>query len=503
MKNQSTSLEKAIRITLRRWSFWNFYIVLSLFGIFTFIYYFGELAQFAGWTSVQYDFFYTVHDLHRLLFLAPILFASYHFKVKGAVFTTCAAFIIFLPRALFISGYPDPLLRVIAFVLVFGTISVLLGITRKEVERRNIYRNKLMAERDKLFGILEMMQDGVMITDPGFKIRFVNSRMINEFGDGTGSCCYEYLLSFDSPCKEICRLSEVIHGMTARWEYSLPNGRTYEVIASPFTDSDGVVCQLATMRNITQRKQIEQELIKLNQLKSDLLSNVTHEFRSPLTSIKGIISSLLQKDIEWDDQNREMLLTGISEETDRLSSLVTNLLNMSKLEAGVWTPEKEPCNIADTINSAIESQKWSHKNFSLNTEIEPDLPEIYADCGQIKQVIINLVENAIAYSEKDSTISIRAKHCDKHIEVQVSDQGIGIPGKDLNKVFEKFYRGSQNRKRPGGTGLGLSICHAIVTEHGGQIWAESEISRGSTFYFRLPVNRTDRKKRTRSDDEKK
>jgi signal transduction histidine kinase len=502
VKNQGTSLEKAVCITLRRRSFWNFYIVLALFGMLTLIYYFGELARFAGWTSVQYDFFYTVHDLYRLLFLAPILFASYHFKIKGALATTFAAFIIFLPRALFISTYPDPLLRVIAFVFIAGTISVLVGITRNEIERRNLYRNKLTAERDKLFGILERMEDGVMITAPDFKIRFMNTSMANEFGKGTGTCCYEHLLSFDSPCKSICRLPEVINGVTARWEYSLPDGRTYEVIASPFTDSDGVVCQLATMRNITRRKQVEQELIKVNQLKSDLLSNVTHEFRSPLTSIKGIISSLLQKDIEWDDQNREMLLTGISEETDRLASLVTNLLNMSKLEAGVWVPEKEPCNIADTINSAVKNQKWVHKDYILDVEINPDLPEINADQGQIKQVLINLIENATAYSEKGTTISIRAKYFDNDIEVQVSDQGSGIPEKDLKKIFEKFYRGSQNRKRPGGTGLGLSICHAIITGHGGQIWVESEVTRGSTFYFRLPVSRVNSKKRLMSDGEK-
>ncbi len=405
--NQGPSLEKALRITLRRRSFWNFYIILSLFGMLTLVYYFGELARFAGWTALQYNFFYTVHDLHRLLFLAPILLASYHFKVKGALITSFAAFIIFLPRAIFVSVYPDPLLRVIAFIFIVGTISVLLGITRNEIERRNHYRNKLIAERDKLFGILERMQDGVMITAPDYKIRFINTSMVNEFGNKTGTCCYERLLSLDSPCKSICRLPEVINGVTAQWEYLLPVGRTYEIMASPFTDSDGVVCQLATLRNITKRKQIEQELIKLNQLKSDLLSNVTHEFRSPLTSIKGIISSLLQKDIEWDDQNREMLLTGISEETDRLASLVTNLLNMSKLEAGIWTPEKEPCNIADAIFSAIESQKWVHKDYTLETDVDLDLPEIEADRGQIKQVLVNLIENAAAYSEKGTTISIR------------------------------------------------------------------------------------------------
>ena len=146
------------------------------------------------------------------------------------------------------------------------------------------------------------------------------------------------------------------------------------MVASPFADYEGEVCQLGTFRNITQRKQVEMELIELNKLKSDLLSNVSHELRSPLTSIKGVISSLLQKDIELSDETCEMLLNGVGEETDRLASLVTKLLDMSKLEAGVWKPEKERFHISDIINEALQHQKWVHKNHIYETDLEPDLP---------------------------------------------------------------------------------------------------------------------------------
>lgn len=467
--------------------FWDFYIVLALFGVCTLFYYFGELVEFAGWTTLRWDFFYTVHDLHRLLFLAPIIYAGYSFRIKGAVIVTIIAFIVFLPRALMISTFSFPILRVTFFTLAAGFMGVLTGMTRNETERRSHLEDLVRAERDKLFAIFDRMRDGAFITGPDYRIRFVNSSMISEFGDGIGSYCYEYLHNFDSPCAQICKLPLVINGATERWEYAFPDGRTYEVVASPFVDSDDATCQLSTLRNITQRKQVELELIKLNQLKSDLLSNVSHEFKSPLTSIKGIVSSLLQKDITWDDETRDILLNGINEETDRLSSLVTNLLNMSKLEAGVWKPEKERCYISDIVNEMLAHQKWIHKNHVFETNIEPDLPEIIADCSQIRQVMINLLENAAAYSAKDTKITVKAKNVDGEIEVSVSDQGSGIPQEDLDKIFDKFYRGSQERRKPGGTGLGLTICQAIIHGHGGHVWAESKIRHGSTFYFRLPV----------------
>jgi signal transduction histidine kinase len=115
------------------------------------------------------------------------------------------------------------------------------------------------------------------------------------------------------------------------------------------------------------------------------------------------------------------------------------------------------------------------------------LPEVYADYNQIKQVLINLLENAVAYSEAGTRMTINARAVDGVVEVSVSDQGVGIAQDDLEKISEKSYRGSQRRQRPGGVGLGLAICQALILAHGGRIWAESKQGHGSTFYFRLPV----------------
>jgi signal transduction histidine kinase len=161
---------------------------------------------------------------------------------------------------------------------------------------------------------------------------------------------------------------------------------------------------------------------------------------------------------------------------------------MSKIEAGVWKPEKETCYIADIVDEVLKHQRWVHMNHIFRTDLEADLPEIQADYGQIRQVLINLLENATAYSQEGTEINIKARLVDNSIEVSVSDQGVGIPSEELDKVFEKFYRGTQKRRNHGGAGLGLAICQAIIQSHDGQIWVESIVGQGSTFYFRLPIN---------------
>jgi len=399
-----------------------------------------------------------------------------------AVITICAFLLSATNQALDVHG---GMFSIVLFASLGATIGPFAG--GNESEWARYLERVLRSERDRLVGMLNAMEEGVALVGLDRKIRFVNPSMVRQFGDGTGLYCYQHLHHFDEPCNDICKLPKVLRGATERWEYAFADGRTYEVIGAPFADSDQVPCMLATFRNVTQRKQLELELIKLDKLKSDLLSNVSHELRSPLTSVKGIISSLLQEDIQWDDETRKMLLIGISEETDRLASLVTNLLNMSKLEAGVWRPEKDRCNLLEVIAETVERQKWVYKKHVFEAELETDLPEVAADSNQIKQVLLNLLENAAAYSDEGTKITVRARITDGEVEASVSDQGVGIAPEELEKVFNKFYRGAQRRRRPGGTGLGLAICQSIIAAHGGRIWAESELGHGSTFYFTLPA----------------
>jgi PAS domain-containing protein len=229
-------------------------LILPLLLVFcTLFYYFGELVDWAAWEALRIKFFYGIHDVHRLLFLAPIIYAAHTARVKGAVIVTLIAFIIFLPRAFFISPYPDPLLRMVLFTIFAGTIGVLTGIAYNQLERSRKLEMELRRERGKLTGILERMEDGIMIIGPDYRVRFTNPWMIRNFGEGLGLNCYEYLQRHDHPCEQICKLPEVLEGAVERWKYNRPNGRKYEVVASPYVDSDGVVCQLASFRELTQQ----------------------------------------------------------------------------------------------------------------------------------------------------------------------------------------------------------------------------------------------------------
>lgn len=223
----------------------------------TLFYYFGELVDWAAWDILRQNFFYGVHDIHRLLFLIPITYAGYTARIKGAVIVTMVTFIIFLPRAFFISPFPDPLLRMVVFTIFAGTLGCLTGIVRNESERCQRLEAVIEIEKNKLLNIVDGMADGVLITGPDYRIRFMNSKMVDAFGEGTGLTCYKHLRNVDAPCQQECYIPDVINNEEiGEWECSFPDGRTYEVVAAPYVDSDGVVCQLSIFRSITHRKKV-------------------------------------------------------------------------------------------------------------------------------------------------------------------------------------------------------------------------------------------------------
>ncbi|MFC1909290.1 hypothetical protein ACFLXD_05500 [Chloroflexota bacterium] len=231
--------------------------ILPLLLVFcTMFYYFGELVEWMAWDILRQNFFYGVHDIHRLLFLIPITYAGYTARIKGAIIVTLVSFIIFLPRAFFISPYPDPLLRMLLFVIFAGLIGALVGVIRNQSVKSLHLEAVIANERDKLLKIVDGIAD-VIITGPDYRIRFMNSKMVDTFGEAAGLTCYKHLRNLDAPCQQECRIPEVINNEEiGKWECSFPSGRTYEVVAAPYVDTDGTVCQISIFRDITQRKYI-------------------------------------------------------------------------------------------------------------------------------------------------------------------------------------------------------------------------------------------------------
>jgi len=229
-------------------------------------------------------------------------------------------------------------------------------------------------------------------------------------------------------------------------------------------------------------------LRKVDRLKSELLSTVSHELRTPLASIKGYATSLLRTDVEWDDETRREFLQIIDEESDRLSGLIADLLEMSEIEAGMLRVDKEPVRIPRLVQKVVKKLKPNTREHSLSVSAAPDVPETMGDPRRLEQVLHNLVVNAIKYSPDGTPIAVRVERSAQDILVSVKDQGVGIASEHIEHVFERFYRVDGDLAREtGGSGLGLPICRGLVEAHGGKIRVESQIGSGSTFYFTIPI----------------
>lgn len=232
-------------------------------------------------------------------------------------------------------------------------------------------------------------------------------------------------------------------------------------------------------------------LRELDKVKSDFFSLMAHELRMPLASIKEGTALLLQGiGEEGFKEKRREVLTIIAEESNRLIDLVNSLLDLSKMEAGVITLNFETSDIRPIINKAVSGLEplAMTKNVSIQMEILEDLPHLKMDRERIFQAVANLIGNAVKFTPGGGRITISAQTMDKAVRVSVADTGPGIPKEDLNAIFNKFQQAAMTRyNKIKGTGLGLAMVKHIINAHGGTVWVESEIGRGSVFVFLLPT----------------
>jgi len=226
-------------------------------------------------------------------------------------------------------------------------------------------------------------------------------------------------------------------------------------------------------------------------MKSDLLATVSHELRTPLAIIKGYATMMLSSADKLSPREQREYLRSIDSSADRLTKLVDNLLDTSRLEAGLLKLEKAPASISRLIWQACSDARIradQHHRILMN--LQSRLPQAVIDAKRIRQVLDNLIDNAIKYSPPGTEITISARRQAEAILISVTDQGAGIPEEDLTRIFDRMHRIEQ-RLKPGisGIGLGLSICKRLVEAHGGKIWAESTPGQGSTFSFTIPLDR--------------
>lgn len=250
--------------------------------------------------------------------------------------------------------------------------------------------------------------------------------------------------------------------------------------------------------SVIERERLRQEnmqvelLRRTDALRSALLSSVSHDLRTPLSSIKAAASSLLQDDVQWSEEERRSFVLAIVRESDRLNRLVGNLLDMSRIEGGALKPEKEWYPIDELIHDVLDHLQPILQGRQVSTSIPDDLPPVEIDYLQMDQVMTNLIENAVRYTPPSSPIEISVEAKEGEMLISVADRGPGIPRADLERIFDKFYRvtGAKRKGSSMGTGLGLAVCRGLIEAHGGHIWAGNREDGGAIFQFTLPLSGT-------------
>ncbi len=335
-------------------------------------------------------------------------------------------------------------------------------------------------ERRTLAAVLDSSADAVLVTDREGRILLANP------------AAYQALGVENHPAP----LGEVLHHQALRAfleeagardgtvseNVKLSDGRTLSVSVAPVRDREGItIGRVAVMHDVTY-------LVALDEIKSRFVATVSHDLKAPLTAIRGF-AELIQA-VGPLNEDQTDFAQRIRKVTENMTRLVTNLLDLGRIEAGLGV-ERKPLNLRDIlVSSKYDLAIAAHeKEILVEIQVPPDIPVVQGDAFRLQQVMANYLGNAIKYTPRGGRVWIRVESRVGEVVVSVSDTGIGIPPADLPHVFEKFYRVQDSRvAEQEGSGLGLAIARSIIGEHGGKVWVESTLGKGSTFCFSLPLS---------------
>lgn len=339
--------------------------------------------------------------------------------------------------------------------------------------------DRIREERNRLEAVLSSLKDAVVAIGPRGEVLLANRSATELLGvppDALGR-----------PLREVVRvpalvalLEQAARGHDQSEELNLAAGKVVEVTCSPIRGDHEPAGAVAVVRDVT-------ELRRSERLRRELVANVSHELRTPLTSIKGFVETLLAGALR-DEQNSRRFLEIMEAETNRLTKLVDDLLELSRLESKGVTFRLQPVDLAELCRAVVGRQQPRAERMGVRLGCSAEPAVVSADPDRVEQVVTNLVDNALKFTPEGGSIHVRVRRHGPEAWVSVEDTGRGIPPDDLPHVFERFYRADRSRTRAsGGSGLGLAIAKHLVEMQGGRIWAESQPGRGSVFSFAFPL----------------
>ncbi|HEU5139599.1 MAG TPA: ATP-binding protein [Bacillales bacterium] len=338
------------------------------------------------------------------------------------------------------------------------------------------------SQQDQLETLIENIGSSFVFIDVDGRVRLANRMFQKTFRLKKNEWfrkAYSDVLPYEDTVDLIKQV--VVEERAIRKTMVLPIGikrRHFEVYCAPilhgYRRSEGTV---VVLHEIT-------ELKKLEQMRKDFVANVSHELKTPVTSLKGFSETLLEEETAGDEAVRRKFLTIIRKESERLEALISDLLELSRIENEKFRLDWQRTNVGEVINETllVLKEKAAGKEISLAFSDSGENVMVEADPARLKQIFLNVVDNAIAYSPQDSSVSIRMEERLNKVEITVEDQGIGMDPEEIPRVFERFYRIDKARSRgSGGTGLGLAIVKHLTEAHGGRIEVESLIGKGTKF----------------------
>lgn len=363
------------------------------------------------------------------------------------------------------------------------------NMTKRLMQFEQSTLGRVIAEKNKSLAIVKSISDPIIVLDTNYKVLLINNALEDLFEIKEEDALNKYFL-------EVITNGELYDYIQSAYKthHEVPENKVmyfkfndkdfyFNVVVTVLSDSENNSAGMVVLfQNITGIKQVEK-------IKSDFIATVSHEFKTPLTSLMMGTSLINEESIGALNHQQKDIITAIKEDSEKLLSLVNNLLILSKIESNNSIFNMEANSINEIIEESMKGFMEQAKNsgVDLNCKLNKDIPKVKADFEKVTWVINNLISNALKFTKAGDSILISAFRNQDKLCVSVKDTGIGIPEEYREKIFDKFVQVKQGDDASRGTGLGLAIAKEIVEAHGGEIWCESQLSAGSEFLFTLPI----------------